>query len=265
LSSILDKIVTHKLTEIASAKSARPIESVRGMAADAQPPQDFLASLTATDYVGLIAEVKKASPSKGVIREDFDPIAIAKTYCESGAHCISVLTDEHFFQGSLDILSAIRVAVAVPLLRKDFIIDEYQVYEARAAGADAILLIAECLDPKQLLDLHEIICGLGMTSLVELYDERNIDAVLNCQPRLVGVNNRDLNTFEVDLGHSLRIKQQLPDEVVMVSESGIFTTADVRLLHASGVAAMLVGESLMRADDIGQAVKMLLAKPKPEN
>lgn len=264
MSSILDKIVAQKLTEIATAKSARSLASVCGMAANAEPPRDFLASLTASDYVGLIAEVKKASPSKGVIREDFDPVAIAKIYCDNGAQCISVLTDETFFQGSLDFLSSIRAAVTKPLLRKDFILDEYQVYEARAAGADAILLIAECLDPNQLRDLYETTCGLGMTPLVELYDEENIDAVLSCQPRLVGVNNRDLNTFKVDLGHSIRIKQQLPDEVVMVSESGIFNSDDVSLLHDSGIAAMLVGESLMRADDIGQAVQSLLAKPNLE-
>ncbi len=262
VSSILETIVTHKRAEIAAAKIHRPIEAVDAMAAEAEPALDFLGSLIATDYVGLIAEVKKASPSKGVIREDFDHIAIAKAYCDSGAHCLSVLTDQHFFQGSLDFLAGIRSAVKIPLLRKDFILDEYQVYEARAAGADAVLLIAECLDRKQLLDLHQAICGLGMTPLVELYDEKNINAVLNCQPLLVGVNNRDLNTFEVDLAHSIRIKNQLPDDVVMVSESGIFTAADVLLLYEAGVDAMLVGESLMRAEDIEKAVTQLLTRPK---
>ena len=164
-----------------------------------------------------------------------------------------------FFQGRLEYLRAIRAAVDIPLLRKDFVLDEYQVIEARAAGADAVLLIAECLEPLQLLDLHQGICELGMTPLVELYDERNLAAVLACQPRLVGINNRDLNTFSVDLHHTLRIKRQLPRQVMVVSESGIETADDVRLLREHRIDAMLVGESLMRANDIGAAVRNLLA------
>ena len=160
--------------------------------------------------MSLIAEVKKASPSKGLIRADFDPVKIAQAYASSGASCISVLTDEHFFKGHLDYLEAIRAAVDVPLLRKDFILDASQVYEARMAGADAVLLIAECLSPKQLRQLHDLIVELGMTPLVELYDQANVDAVLACQPKLVGVNNRDLNTFEVDLMHSIRVKAAVP-------------------------------------------------------
>ena len=261
MGSILDKIVAHKLLEIASAKSSRSLESLCELADDSPPPLDFLAALSTSDCVGLIAEVKKASPSKGIIREDFHPVEIAEIYCDSGANCISVLTDEKFFQGSLGYLSAIRAAVSIPLLRKDFIIDEYQVYEARCAGADAVLLIAECLAPKQLRDLYQAICGLGMTPLVELYEEKNIEPVLDCNPRLVGINNRDLNTFEVDLGHSVRLRSQIPKEVLVVSESGIFTASDVRLLQDAGIKAMLVGESLMRAGDIGQAVKSLLARP----
>lgn len=227
----------------------------------AAPPLDFLASLNSGDQanrVSLIAEVKKASPSKGVIREDFDPVAIAKTYAEAGASCISVLTDEHFFQGHLDFLKAIRDAVNIPLLRKDFILAESQIYEARMAGADAVLLIAECLEPKRLKDLHDLAVELKMTPLVELYDETNVDAVLACQPKLVGVNNRDLNTFEVDLMHSIRVKSRFSDSTIFVSESGIFTHTDVQLMHQHGVDAILVGESLMRNQDVEAAVKRLL-------
>lgn len=225
------------------------------------PPLDFLAALNSgdqTSQVSLIAEVKKASPSKGVIRHDFDPVAIAETYAAAGASCISVLTDEHFFQGHLDFLKAIRSAVDIPLLRKDFILDESQIYQARAAGADAVLLIAECLTPQRLRELHDLIVQLGMTPLVELYDEDNVEAVLACQPKLVGVNNRDLKTFEVDLMHSIRVKSRFPDSTTFVSESGIFTHADVRLMHEHSVDAILVGESLMRNEDVGKAVKQLL-------
>ena len=223
-------------------------------------PLDFVAALTAAaPQVGLIAEVKKASPSKGVIRADFDPLSIAMQYAAAGANCISVLTDEHFFQGHLDFLRQIRGAVEVPLLRKDFVLDDYQVYEARAAGADAVLLIAECLDDHMLIQLHQTIESLGMIALVELYDAANIDKVMACNPKLVGVNNRDLNTFEVDLAH-VRVKNQLPDCVTFVSESGIFTNEDVVMLKENDVDAMLVGESLMRSQDIGSAVETLLGE-----
>ncbi len=266
MNSILDKIVTHKLGEISAAKSARPIKDIQAAAEQAPKPRDFLGALTKGDQAGrvsLIAEVKKASPSKGIIREDFCPVDIASSYARSGASCISVLTDEHFFQGSLDYLRDVRAAVDIPLLRKDFILDEYQVFEARAAGADAVLLIAECLTPSQLKDLHAVIVELNMTALVELYDAANIEAVLACKPTLVGVNNRDLNTFEIDLHHSIRIKQNLPDEIAMVSESGIFTNQDVQLMFENKVDAILVGESLMRAEDIDQAVKTLLGAAEP--
>ncbi len=260
MSSILDKIVHHKLGEIEAAKRRQSIEKLRSQIHDVPPPLDFLAALTMGDQaskVSLIAEVKKASPSKGVIRQDFDPVEISIAYAESGASCISVLTDEHFFQGSLDYLRRVRAAVAVPLLRKDFILDEYQVFEARAAGADAVLLIAECLLPDRIKLLHELIDGLGMTALVELYDSKNIPAVLACNPKLIGVNNRNLNTFEIDLMHSIRVKQSLPDNIALVSESGIFTSADVKLMHDNEVDAILVGESLMRSDDIRSAVHEL--------
>lgn len=258
MNSILEKIVKHKMSEIAVAKTARPLADIITDAQNAPAPRDFLSALQNAAGVGLIAEVKKASPSKGIIRADFDPVAIAQTYAESGASCISVLTDENFFQGHLDYLTAIRRQVDIPLLRKDFIIDPYQVFEARAAGADAVLLIAECLEADQLIDLHKCIVSLGMTPLVELYDAHNVEKVVAAGPVLVGVNNRDLNTFEVDLGHSVKVQKLLPESVTFVSESGIYTRDDVEMLEKSGVDAMLVGESLMRADDIAAAVKTLL-------
>lgn len=254
MSSILDKIVAHKREEI-KAKGAIEYRVPEA------PPLNFLAALTAGDQatrVSLIAEVKKASPSKGIIREDFAPVQIAKAYAAAGASCLSVLTDEHFFQGHLDFLKAIRAEVRIPLLRKDFILEASQVYEARMAGADAVLLIAECLSPTQLKDLHDLITELGMTPLVELYEEQHIESVLACKPKLVGVNNRDLKTFEVDLHHSIRVKQALPREIAMVSESGISTHEDVLLMQEHSVDAILVGESLMRNSDIGAAVKKLL-------
>ena len=258
-SSILDKIVARKRDEVASAKRALPLNQFHTQIQSLAAPCDFLAALRNHGPVSLIAEVKKASPSKGIIRQDFDPDVIARIYADHGAACISVLTDQPFFQGHLDYLRSIRAAVSLPLLRKDFIIDEYQVHEARAAGADAVLLIAECLEPLQMRDLHQSITGLGMTALVELYDEHNLDAVLACDPTLVGVNNRDLHTFQVDFQHSIRMKQRLPSSIVMVSESGISSAADVRILRNAGIEAMLVGESLMRRDDIAQAVRDLLA------
>lgn len=256
--SILKKIIDHKLVEVETAKSQTPLQDVKHSATDARPVRDFLAALQTPGAISLIAEVKKASPSKGIIREDFNPIEIAKAYESAGASCISVLTDENFFQGHREFLVDVGNAVSLPTLRKDFIIDPWQVYDARAAGADAVLLIAECLDAATLCDLHSLINELGMTALVELYDRENIENVLACEPSLVGVNNRDLNTFEVDLGHSIEIRKSLPDGITFVSESGISTHAEVSRLLQANVDAILVGESLMREDDIAAATKRLL-------
>ena len=263
--TILDKIVAKKREEIAAAKSARPIDELRAALPDAPPVRDFLAPLAASrprdgGPIKLIAEVKKASPSAGLIREDFDPVAIATTYAEHGAGCISVLTDEPHFQGSLEYLTAVREAVATPVLRKDFVLDDHQVVEARVAGADAVLLIAECLTPEELKRLHAATTELGMTALVELYEPTNLPAVLDAGARLVGVNNRNLHTFEVDLEHCVRVHQQIPNDVVFVGESGIKTHADAERLRAAGVDAMLVGESLMRQPEIGPAVDALLGR-----
>ena len=255
--SILDKIVTHKRAEIAAVTT--PLDDLKAAVADAPEVRDFAAALSG-GQVSLIAEVKKASPSKGIIREDFNPVEIAQAYAVGGASCISVLTDENFFQGKLDYLTAIRSEVELPLLRKDFVLSEYQVYEARVAGADAVLLIAECLNPNELKELHDLICELGMTPLVEFYKYSNLEAVLACNPELVGVNNRDLNTFEIDLNHSAKIREQVPADTLFVSESGIFTNEDVVQLEAWNVDAILVGEPLMRQQDVAAAVRNLLER-----
>jgi indole-3-glycerol phosphate synthase len=260
LPTILDKITAVKREEIAAAKAARPQSEVERRAAAAPPPRDFFGTLAAAGPIRLIAEVKKASPSKGVIRADFDPVAIAKIYEAHGASCVSVLTDERFFQGRLDFMTAVKQAVSLPVLRKDFILDPYQVYEARAAGADAVLLIAECLDDCGLRSLHNLILELGMTPLVEFYEPANLARVVEAGATLIGVNNRNLHTFEVDLGHSMRMHEQVPVECVFVSESGIAGRAEVLRLQDAGIEAMLVGESLMRKPDIGAAVDELLGR-----
>jgi len=257
--TILDKIVATKREELARAKAALPEARLRERLAGAPPVRDFFAALGGGPPVRLIAEVKKASPSAGVIREDFDPVAIARIYQEHGASCLSVLTDEPYFQGSLEYLRQIRAAVELPVLRKDFIIDPYQVIEARVAGADAVLLIAECLSGEALGTLHDAIVALGMTPLVELYEPANLARVLAAGARLVGINNRNLKTFQTDLEHTIRLRPQIPADRLVVGESGIRTRADVKRLEAAGVDAILVGESLMARPDVGAAVDELLA------
>ena len=263
--TILQQIVLTKRQEIEADRIRTPVRELRAALADAPRPRDFFAALAAKSGplghpIRLIAEVKKASPSAGVIRDDFDPASIGRIYEDHGAACLSVLTDAPYFQGSLEYLSAARAAVGIPVLRKDFILDSYQLIEARVAGADAILLIAECLDDDALRRLHEESLELGMTPLVELYEPENLSRVLASGATLVGVNNRNLHTFEVDLNHSLCLRRELPEATVFVSESGIRTRQDVDLLQAAGVDAMLVGEALMRQTDIGQAVDCLLKR-----
>jgi len=260
VTTILDQIVATKRSELAVAYAARPIERLRADAAAALPPLDFLAALSAAGPVALIAEVKKASPSKGVIRHDFDPVGIARIYQRHGAACLSVLTDEQYFRGSLDYLRQIRATVDLPLLRKDFILDEYQLLEARAAGADAVLLIAECLDADLLNTLLEQTHALGMAALVEFYEPDNLPRVLDSGARLIGVNNRDLRTFQTDLEHTIRMRGHIPTDRLLVGESGIHTHDDVQRLAGAGVDAILVGESLMVSPDIGAAVDRLLGR-----
>ena len=258
--TILDQMVATKRGEIEAAKRRRPERALLKDLESAPPVRNFFVPLAASGPIKLIAEVKKASPSQGVIRADFDPVAIAQTYSAHGAACLSVLTDEKHFQGHLDYLSRIRGQVALPVLRKDFILDRYQVLEARAAGADAVLLIAECLDDCQLRSLHDEIVALGMSPLVELYEPKNLQRVFDAGATLIGVNNRDLRTFETDLEHTLRLRRRIPDECVLVAESGIRTRADVLRLEAARVDAMLVGETLMASRDIGGAVDALLGR-----
>ena len=260
LMSLLDQIVAQTRREVTAARTRVSAEALRGQLAAAPPPRDFLAALAGGPPIRLIAEVKKASPSSGVLRADFQPVEIARIYQRHGAACLSVLTDQPYFQGSLDHLRAVRAAVDLPLLRKDFIIDPYQVLEARAAGADAVLLIAECLDDDLLRRLYEEIVTLGMTPLVELYEPANLPRVLSLGARLVGINNRDLRTFHADLEHTLRLRGQIPPDRLVVGESGIRSRADVLRLEAAGVEAMLVGETLITQPDIGAAVDELLGR-----
>ena len=258
MSNILETIVRRKHEEIAAANSKVSFEQLESLVPKAPAIRSFLAAISGAPPIRLIAEVKKASPSRGVIREDFDPVAIAECYQRAGASCVSVLTDVDFFQGSLEYLKQVRQSVDLPILRKDFVIDPYQVYEARVAGADAVLLIAECLEHDQMKSLHKLICELGMTALVELHDEENLDNVLSLNPELVGINNRDLRTFETNLQHTIDLRNRIPPQVLVVGESGIFTREHVVMLQSNKIDAMLVGESLMRNDDIEAAAKALL-------
>src|SRR5437762_3255726 len=227
MSNVLDRIVAGKRGEVAEALRRRPAAELERALGSAPPVRDFRAALESAAGVAVIAEVKKASPSAGVIRHDFDPVAIARVYEAHGATCISVLTDEPHFQGRLEYLTHIRAAVAIPVLRKDFILDSYQVIEARLAGADAVLLIAECLDDCNLRKLFNEICELGMTPLVELYEPENLQRVFDAGATLIGVNNRNLHTFEVDLSHTIRMRKLVPDECALIGESGIKTHDEV--------------------------------------
>jgi indole-3-glycerol phosphate synthase len=258
--TLLEQIVATKREEIERAKRSCPEMALLKQLDSAPPVRNFFMPLASPGPIKLIAEVKKASPSKGVIREDFDPVAIAKTYARHGASCLSVLTDKTYFQGSLAYLRQVREAVGLPVLRKDFILDRYQVLEARVAGADAVLLIAECLDDCHLRSLHDEIVALGMSPLVELYEPENLSRVFDAGATLIGVNNRDLRTFQTNLNHTLALRARIPDECVLVAESGIRTRADVVRLEAARVDAMLVGETLMAAADIGAAVDALLGR-----
>jgi indole-3-glycerol phosphate synthase len=251
MSTILDQIVARKREAIIAARKRAPQAVLERELASAPPVRDFRAELDRSGEIRIIAEIKKASPSAGVLRADFDPVAIARTYEEHGAAAISVLTDEPFFQGSLDHLRAVRAAVSLPVLRKDFLLDRYQVIQARCAGADAVLLIAEILDDAALEELLEETHRLGMHALVEFYDAVHLPRVLASGARVIGINNRDLRTFTTRLEHTLDLAAQVPADRCLVSESGIRTNADLVRLQSAGVRAALVGESLMRASDIG--------------
>ncbi len=258
MSTILDEIVAHKRLEVAEAKARCSFAELE-LDLDAAPDvRDFRSALASGERPGLIAEVKKASPSAGIIREDFFPVEIALTYQSAGARCLSVLTDEKYFQGHLDFLRQVRDEVQIPVMRKEFIIDRYQILEARTAGADCVLLIAECLDDDQLQELHDYAIGLGMDTLIELYDPENLPRVLKTGAKLIGINNRDLRTFVTSLEHTFDLMKDVPDDVLLVSESGIRSHDDIVRLRDADVGGVLVGESLMRQSDIAAAVQTLM-------
>ena len=259
LHKMLEQIVAHKRAEVAAAKAARPQAAVEARAAAAPPPRDFVGALRRPG-VSLIAEVKRRSPSAGLIRAAFHPTRIARIYESHGASAISVLTDERFFGGSLAILRRVRRAVGIPVLRKDFVVDRYQLYEARAAGADAVLLITEILRPKELAALLGEARGLGLACLVEAHCLAALNKALKAGAEIVGINNRDLHTFKTDLATTQRLAARVPRGKVIVSESAIRTRADVEQVAAWGADAVLVGEALMRQHRIGRAVDELLGK-----
>lgn len=256
--TILDDILVQTRQTIARDRQAVAPEKLKDQVAGLRSCRDFHGSLAATDDVRLIAEVKRASPSAGLIRDDFDPAKIASAYQSGGAACISVLTDEPFFQGSLEYLRQVRAVVDLPILRKDFIVDPYQLLQARAAGADAVLLIAECLTPDQLIELDAQASELGLQTLIELFEPENLPAVLATKTKLVGINNRDLRTFKTDLQHTVRLAKEIPADRLVVGESGIRTHDDVLSLKEGGVKGVLVGESLMRQPNIESATRALL-------
>jgi indole-3-glycerol phosphate synthase len=257
MATILDKIVASKRVEIEQARRRVSEINLSALLPGAPPVRDFLAALDHPGAVQIIAEVKKASPSAGVLRADFDPVAIAGLYERHGAACISVLTDQPFFQGHLEHLSAIRQTTSIPLLRKDFILERYQLLEARLAGADAVLLIAEILPAQQLPRLLREATELGMQALVELYEADNLHRVLDSGARLIGINNRNLQDFVTRLEHTLELAARLPKDCCLVSESGIRTHTDVLRLQHAGVRAVLVGETLVRAPDIAGKLQEL--------
>lgn len=262
MNDILDRILARKVEEIAERSARVPLVELLARSADQGDTRGFAAAIEARLDAGqaaVIAEIKKASPSKGVIRPDFDAVAIARSYEGGGATCLSVLTDADFFQGSEAFLQQARAACALPVLRKDFTLHPYQVHEARAIGADAILLIVAALDDDRLLELALLAAELDLDVLVEVHDEAELERALELPAPLIGINNRNLRSFEVSLDTSLRLRALAPAERLLVSESGIASTADVARLRAAGIHAFLVGESFMRADDPGTALRNLFS------
>jgi indole-3-glycerol phosphate synthase len=262
MSDILDKILDTKQAEVKAAMAKRPLIVLRGEANDALPARDFVGAIRAKITAGqpaVIAEVKKASPSKGVIREDFRPAEIAASYEKGGAACLSVLTDVQYFQGSPEYLKQARAACKLPVLRKDFMIEAYQVYEARAMGADCILLIVAALNLPRMRELETIAHDLGMAVLVEVHDGEELDLALQLETPLIGINNRNLRTFDVTLDTTLGLLQRIPQDRIVVTESGIFTADDVALMRQNHVNTFLVGEAFMRALDPGTELARVFA------
>ncbi len=260
---ILRKIISHKVEEVAAAKRVASVDELRSRIADLEDtPRGFerhLREASLSEWTAIIAEVKKGSPSKGVIREGFDPLEIAEIYQDNGATCLSVLTDEKFFLGHLRFLALIRETVSLPLLRKDFICDPYQIYESRSAGADAILLIAAMLELQQLRDFYAIAKDIHLDVLLEVHDEAEMEVALQTDCALIGVNNRNLRTFETDLSTTGRLARLMPSDRLLVAESGINNRSDIIRLQKDGAKAFLIGESLMREVDIGSKLQELLS------
>lgn len=260
MTDILNKIVAVKRQEVATACKRKSLSAMRADAESRVLTRDFVAAMRAEIASGrpaVIAEIKKASPSQGVLREDFVPADIAQTYTENGAACLSVLTDQQFFQGCVDYLKQARASCPLPVLRKDFMVDAYQIYESRAIGADAVLLIAAILDDAQMKEFEAIARSLDMAVLVEVHDASELARALQLKTPLIGVNNRNLKTFEVSLDTTLALLQEMPKDRLLVCESGIHSRADVLRLAGAGVKAFLVGEAFMRADDPGQELAAL--------
>jgi indole-3-glycerol phosphate synthase len=260
MSDILKKILAVKAREVAAAQAAKPLARIRGEAEQTAPARDFVGAIRSKIAAGrpaVIAEIKKASPSKGILRADFRPAQIAASYAAHGAACLSVLTDEQFFQGSAEYLKQVRAACSVPVLRKDFMVDAYQILEARAMGADAILLIAAALGLERMQEFEALAHNLGMAVLVEVHDGAELDAALQLTTPLIGINNRNLRTFAVSLRTTLDLLPRIPPGRIVVTESGILTPEDVALMRAHGVHAFLVGEAFMRAPEPGEELARL--------
>ena len=277
MSDILKKICDVKVQEVAAAKNKQPFEAMRRDAESRVSTRDFIGAIRAkiaAGEAGVIAEIKKASPSKGVIRPDFDPADIAQSYMvgtsntkakitgNATAACLSVLTDRQFFQGEPDFLKQARASTLLPVLRKDFMVDPYQIYESRVMGADAVLLIAACLDDAQMAEMEQIAHSLDMAVLVEVHDGKELERALKLKTPLVGINNRDLRTFEVNIQTTLDLQKHVPADRLLVTESGILTRDDVKTMRDAGIHAFLVGEAFMRAEEPGEALANLFATPK---
>ncbi len=258
--SVLDKICRDKRDHVDLKMRQYPLSSIENLLKDQPPTRPFIRQLedVAEEGTALICEVKKASPSKGVIRSDFDPQNIADSYQDNGAACLSVLTDEPHFQGHDDYFTTVRDVTGIPMLRKDFMIDPYQIYESRLLGADCILLIMACLDDAMATDLYALSIQLGMDVLIEVHDAEELERALLLNPTMVGVNNRNLKTLDVDLNTGLELARYMPDDILKVAESGISSKVEIERFKEAGYNAFLVGESLMRQDDIGTALKKLL-------
>ena len=262
---ILDDIVKHKKGELKESKKRLPFADLKSMIEGMQPPLDFYSVAASDSSIKIISEIKKASPSKGVICENFEPVKIAKLYEKNGAAAISVLTDEKFFQGSLDYLARIRKEVNIPLLRKDFTIDPYQIYEARAFGADIVLLIAAILEKERIREYLEVVNSLNMNAIVEVHNSEELDKVVDTGCSIIGINNRNLKTFEVDLSTTVELIKHIPEDILVISESGISNPGDIRMLRKLGVNTFLIGESFMKSEDPGSKLNEYISQIETGN